>query len=250
MKAIIIHDGGDIRLEEVPDPEIEQSHDAIVRLTASSICDKDLNILNEKYSAMIPENFLEHEGVGIVEQLGAGVNNLNIGDRVIVPSIMACGSCSHCRADDYAHCDQTNPNERVTDASFFNRQKEHGPWAEKVRVPLANINLLKLPDPTTDNQAMDNADTLPTRYSGDDKATTKAGHTVAVFGCGPVGLLAIARARLLHTERIFAIDTSPERLQKAKELGAEIINCNREDPIKAIKRLTAAPAPIQAVATM
>jgi threonine dehydrogenase-like Zn-dependent dehydrogenase len=242
MKAVVFHGIGDIRLDDVPEPKIEQSTDAIVGLTASAICGTDLHFTRGTFPGMQPGTILGHEGVGTVEELGPDVRNLNVGDRVVILSTIACGYCSYCRAGYYAQCDNANPNGPSAGTAFFGGPKETGPFnglqAEKARVPFANVGLVKLPDEVTDNQAILISDIFPTGYFGADMADIKPGHVVAVFGCGPVGQFAIASARLMDAGRIIAVDTIPSRLAMAKAQGAEVIDYNAEDPVEAIKRLT------------
>jgi threonine dehydrogenase-like Zn-dependent dehydrogenase len=242
MKAVVFHAIGDIRLEDVPEPQIEQPTDAIVSLTASAICGTDLHMVRGTLSGMVPGTILGHEGVGTIEAIGSDVRNLNIGDRVVIASTIACGYCSYCRAGYYAQCDNANPNGPLAGTAFFGGPKETGPFnglqAEKARIPFANVGLVKLPHEVIDNQAILLSDIFPTGYFGADMANIKPGHTVAVFGCGPVGQFVIASAKLMDAGRILAVDTIPSRLAMAKKQGAEVIDFNAEDPVEAIKRLT------------
>tara|TARA_R100000541_G_scaffold1201_12_gene5455 strand:- start:65987 stop:67264 length:1278 start_codon:yes stop_codon:yes gene_type:complete len=242
MKAVVYHDVGDIRLEDVPDPKIEAPTDAIVRITASAICGTDLHFVRGTFSGMKPGTILGHEGVGIVEELGEDVRNLQIGDRVVIPSTIACGNCSYCRSGYFAQCDVANPNGKEAGTAFYGGPAATGPFhglqAEKARIPFANIGLVKLPPEISDDQAILLSDIFPTGYFGAEMAEIEAGDTVAVFGCGPVGQFAIASAKLLGAGRIFAIDQYDDRLRMAQRQGAEIIDFNREDPIETIKRLT------------
>ena len=242
MKAVVFHAIGDIRLEDVPEPQIEKPTDAIVRLTSTAICGTDLHMIRGTFTGMVPGTILGHEGVGMVEKLGSDVRNFNINDRVVIPSTIACGYCSYCRAGYYSQCDVANPNGPSAGTAFFGGPKETGPFnglqAEKARIPFASTNLIKVPDGVTDSQAILTSDIFPTGYFGADMAKIKPGHTVAVFGCGPVGQFAIASARLMGAGRIFAIDTIPSRLDAARAQNAEIIDYNAEDPVEAIKRLT------------
>ncbi|AYD65902.1 glutathione-dependent formaldehyde dehydrogenase [Achromobacter spanius] len=242
MKAVVFHGIGDIRLDTVPDPVLQEDNDAIVRLTASAICGTDLHFIRGTMESMKPGTILGHEGVGVVEQLGPGVRNLNVGDRVVIPSTIACGYCSYCRAGYYAQCDVANPNGRDAGTSFYGGPQSTGPFnglqAELARVPFANVNLVKVPDGVSDEQALMLSDIFPTGYFGADLADIKPGHTVAVFGCGPVGQFAIASAKLMHAGRIFAVDTVPDRLAMARAQGAEVIDFNAEDPVACIKGLT------------
>jgi threonine dehydrogenase-like Zn-dependent dehydrogenase len=242
MKAVVFRDVGDIRLDDVPEPRIEQPTDAIVRLTASAICGTDLHMVRGTFSGMVPGTILGHEGVGVVEQVGPDVRNLNVGDRVVIPSTIACGYCSYCRAGYYAQCDVANPNGPSAGTAFFGGPKESGPFnglqAEKARIPFANVGLVKLPDEVSNDEAILLSDIFPTGYQGADMAHIKPGHTVVVFGCGPVGQFCILSAKILGAGRIFAVDTIPDRLAMARAQGAEVIDYNAEDPVETIKRLT------------
>lgn len=242
MKAVVFHGIGDIRLDNVPEPKILHPMDAIVRLTASAICGTDLHMIRGTFSGMIPGTILGHEGVGIVEEIGANVRNLKIGDRVVIPSTIGCGSCSYCRTGYYAQCDEANPNGPSAGTAFFGGPKDTGPFqglqAEYARIPYANVGLVKLPQGVTDDQAIMLSDIFPTAYFGAEIAEISPGDTVAVFGCGPVGLFAIASAQLLGAGRILAVDTIASRLDMARDLGAEVIDFNAEDPVETIQSLT------------
>lgn len=242
MKAVVFHHVGDIRLEDVPEPKIEQPTDAIVRLTASAICGTDLHFVRGTVPGMQEGTILGHEGVGIVEQVGDGVRNIMVGDRVVIPSTIACGYCAYCRDGYYAQCDNANPNGPSAGTAFYGGPQESGSFnglqAEKARIPFANVNLIKLPDEVSDEQAILLSDIFPTGYFGADLADIKPGHTVAIFGCGPVGQFTIASVKLMDAGRIFAIDNIPDRLEMAKRQGAEIINFDEEDPVQTIKDLT------------
>ena len=242
MKAIVFHDIGDIRLEDVPEPELLEPTDAIVRITASAICGTDLHFVRGTVGGMAKGTILGHEGVGIVEALGSDVRNLQVGDRVVIPSTIACGNCSYCRAGYYAQCDAANPNGKEAGTAFFGGPKNsgsfHGLQAEKARIPYANIGLVKLPSDITDDQAILLSDIFPTGYFGAEMAEITTGDTVAVFGCGPVGQFAIASAKLLGAARVFAIDKHQDRLHMAQQQGAEIINFEEEDPVETLRRMT------------
>jgi threonine dehydrogenase-like Zn-dependent dehydrogenase len=242
MKAVVFHGVGDIRLDDVPEPTLQQPTDAIVRITSSAICGTDLHFIRGSAPDMEPGTILGHEGVGVVEALGADVRNLEVGDRVLIPSTIACGNCAYCRAGYFAQCDVANPNGKKAGTSFFGGPKATGPFhglqAEKARIPYANIGLIKLPEAITDNQAIAMSDIFPTAWFGAEMAEIKDGDTVAVFGCGPVGLFAIISAKLMGAGRVFAIDGLNDRLARARHLGAECINFEEEDPVEAINRLT------------
>ncbi|HET6158207.1 MAG TPA: zinc-dependent alcohol dehydrogenase [Dongiaceae bacterium] len=242
MKAVVFRGVGDIRIEDVAEPKIEQPTDAIVRLTSSAICGTDLHFVRGTASGVNPGTILGHEGVGIVEKIGAMVRNFNVGDRVVIPSTIACGSCSYCRAGYFAQCDNANPNGKQAGTAFFGGPAENGGFsgmqAEKVRVPFANVGLVKLPDEISDDQAILLSDIFPTGYFAAEMAEIEPGDTVAVFGCGPVGQFAIAGARLMRAGRIFAIDNKEDRLAMARRQGAETIDFDAEDPVRTILSLT------------
>ncbi|TFW28876.1 zinc-dependent alcohol dehydrogenase [Massilia horti] len=247
MKAVVFHDVGDIRLEDVPEPKIENPNDAIVRVTVSAICGTDLHFVRGSVSGMRAGTILGHEAVGIVEQVGSNVRNVAVGDRVVIPSTIACGYCSYCRAGYYSQCDTTNPNGPAAGTSFYGGPEANGGFnglqAEKARIPFASVNLVKLPDEITDDQAILLSDIFPTGYFGAELANIKPGHTVVVFGCGPVGQFAIASAKLMGAGRILAVDNLPDRLEMARKQGAETINFDEEDPVKMCKELTGGIGP-------
>src|SRR3954465_7280418 len=173
MKAVVFHDIGDTRLDEVRDPRIEQPTDAVVKITASAICGTDLHMIRGTMPGMKPGTILGHEGVGVIEELGKAVRNFHVGDRVVIPSTLGCGYCSYCRAGYYAQCDNANPNGPHAGTAFFGGPAPTGPppgpvffggpartgplqglQAEKARVPYAAVNLVKLPDEVSDEQAI------------------------------------------------------------------------------------------------
>jgi threonine dehydrogenase-like Zn-dependent dehydrogenase len=242
VKAVVFRGVGEIALEEVPDPTIQEPTDAIVRITVSAICGTDLHFIRGTFGGVEPGSILGHEGVGIVEELGHDVRNLSIGDRVVIPSTVACGTCSYCRDGYYAQCDVANPNGPDAGTVFFGGPKQTGPLpgmqAERVRVPYANIGLLRLPDAVSDDDAILLSDIVPTGWFGADIAGISDGDTVAVFGCGPVGQFAIAAALHMGASRVLAVDELGDRLETARRQGAETIDFGREDPVETIKRLT------------
>src|SRR4029079_12031910 len=175
------------------------ANDAIVALTASAICGTDLHMVRGTLSGMQKGTILGHEGVGIVEEIGKGVRNLSPGDRVGIPSTIGCGNCSYCRAGCYAQCDNANPNGSDAGTAFFGGPKSSGPFdglqAEFARIPFANVGLVKLPEEVGDDDAILLSDIFPTAYFGAELAEICDGNSVAVFGCGPVGLFAIMSAQ-------------------------------------------------------
>jgi threonine dehydrogenase-like Zn-dependent dehydrogenase len=242
MKAVVFRGVGDIRLEDVPEPKIKEATDAIVRLTASAICGTDLHMVRGTMPGMKPGTILGHEGVGIVEEVGKNVRNIRVGDRVVVSSTIACGYCSYCRAGYFSQCDNANPNGSMAGTAYFGGPADSGPFdglqAEKARIPFASVGLVKLPDEVTDSQAILLSDIFPTGYFGADMARIHPGATVAVFGCGPVGLFAIRSAQIMDAGRILAVDRVESRLAMARDLGAEVIDFDKEDPIEVIRSLT------------
>ncbi len=242
MKAVVFHGVGDIRLEDVPDPSIQHPQDAIVRITTSAICGTDLHMVRGTVTNMVPGTILGHEGVGVVEDVGREVNNLRRGDRVVIPSTIACGYCSYCRDGYYSQCDNANPNGHLAGTAFYGGPRETGPFnglqAEYARIPFATVGPIKLPDEVIDEQAILLSDVFPTGFFGADMADIEPGKTVAVFGCGPVGQFAIMSAILMDAGRVFAVDTIPSRLDLARSQGAEVLDFNQVDPVEAIRELT------------
>ena len=242
MKAVVCHGIGDIRLEDVPEPRIQDSHDAIVRITASAICGTDLHMVRGTVTGMVPGTILGHEGVGVVEEVGRHVRNLSGRPRGVLSTI-ACGYCSYCRDGYYSQCDNANPNGKRAGTAFFGGPKTSGPFhglqAERARIPFANMGLVKLPDEVSDDQAILISDIFPTGYFGADLAEIKPGDTVAVFGCGPVGLFAIEQRQAAQGAGASWQSTNVAyRLEMAREQGAEMIDFSHEDPVQVILELT------------
>lgn len=242
MKAVVFHDVGDIRLDEVAEPKIMDPTDAIVRITTSAICGTDLHMIRGTMQGMQPGTILGHEAVGVVEEAGDGVRNLQAGDRVVIPSTIGCGYCAYCRTGYFAQCDHANPNGPLAGTAFFGGPKSTGPFhglqAEYARVPFANVGLVKLPEEVSDDQAILLSDIFPTAHFGTELAEVRKGNTVAVFGCGPVGQFTIISAFLRGAGRVFAVDNIPSRLEMARSRGAECINFDEDDPVEAIRDLT------------
>jgi threonine dehydrogenase-like Zn-dependent dehydrogenase len=242
MKAVVFNDIGDIRLKDVPEPKIKDDFDAIIKVTTSAICGTDLHMIRGTLGPMASGTILGHEAVGMVESVGKKVRNLREGDRVVIPATIGCGYCSYCRAGYYAQCDVANPNGKLAGTAYLGGPRDSGPFhgtqAEKVRVPFANIGCVKLPEDLSDEEAILLSDIFPTAYFGAENAEITDGDTVAVFGCGPVGQLAIVSSFLMGAGRVIAIDVVPSRLELARSLGAEVINFEDEHPIKTILELT------------
>ncbi|TWT90375.1 Glutathione-independent formaldehyde dehydrogenase [Pseudobythopirellula maris] len=247
MKAVVFHGVGDIRLDDIPEPKIQDPNDAIVQITTSAICGTDLHFVRGTAPGMKPGTVLGHEAVGVVVETGRSVRNLRAGDRVVIPSTIGCGSCSYCRDGYFAQCDTANPNGSLAGTSFYGGPEPTGPFdglqAEYARIPFANVGLVKLPDEVSDEQAIPLSDIFPTGHFGAKLAEVGPGDTVAVFGCGPVGQFAIVSAFLLGAGRVLAIDNLPSRLEIATAQGAETIDFDEEDPVETLRDLTGGIGP-------
>jgi len=240
MKANCWMGKKDVRVEQVPDPSILSKRDAIIRVTSTAICGSDLHLYNGYVPTMEKGDIIGHEFMGEVVELGGGVGNLRVGDRVVVPFTIACGSCAACASGKFACCENSNPNawmqEKMmghTTAGCFGYSHQTGGFAggqaEFVRVPFADVGPLVVPDDMTDEQALFLSDILPTGYMAAEMADIKQGSVVAVFGCGPVGQFAIASAKLLGAERIIAIDRFDYRLDMAVQRAGATDAINYED---------------------
>jgi threonine dehydrogenase-like Zn-dependent dehydrogenase len=242
VKAVVFHGVGDIRLDDVEEPKMQDPQDAIIRLTSSAICGTDLHMIRGTLAGMDPGTILGHEGVGVVEEVGPQVRNLNPGDRVVVGSTIGCGYCMYCRAGFYAQCDNANPNGPQAGTAFFGGPQPTGPFdgmqAEYARIPFAAVNCVKLPEQVTDEQAIMISDIWPTGWFGADIAEVSDGDSVAVFGCGPVGQFAILSAFIMRASQVFAIDRDESRLEMARAQGARVVNFEEEDPVETIFSLT------------
>jgi threonine dehydrogenase-like Zn-dependent dehydrogenase len=240
MKAVVFHGVGDVRLDDVAEPKIKEDTDAIIQTTASAICGTDLHFIRGSMPGMPKGKILGHEAVGVIQEVGKGVRNLKAGDRVVVGSTIACGYCAYCRDGYFSQCDNANPAAEAT--AFYGGPKEAGPFdglqAEYARIPFAYVNAIKLPDNVTDDDAILLSDIVPTAYFAIDMADIKPGRTVAVLGCGPVGQMAIACAKLKDAGRVIAVDAEPDRLQAARNQGAETVDFSKEEPTEVIKELT------------
>jgi len=242
MKAVVWHGVGDIRLDDVPDPTIQDLTDAIVEITASAICGTDLHFVRGTMAGMVPGTILGHEAVGVVREVGPGVRNLRPGDRVVIPSTVGCGYCSYCRAGYFAQCDNANPNGKDAGTVFFGGPQATGPLhglqAQFARVPFANVGPVWLPDEVSDDAAIMLSDIYPTAWFGARLADVSQGDTVLVLGAGPVGQFAITSAFQQGAGRVLVVDGVPSRLDQARARGAEAIDFNTEDPVAVVKELT------------
>jgi threonine dehydrogenase-like Zn-dependent dehydrogenase len=249
MKALTWHGKGDVRCEAVPDPSIQDPRDAIIKVTACAICGSDVHL----YDGIMPEmkrgDVLGHETMGEVVEVGSGVGNLKVGDRVVVPFTIACGECFFCRNGFYSGCERTNPDRAKVEklwghspAGLFGYSHLLGGYAggqaEYMRVPYADVGPAKVPDGLSDEQVLFLSDIFPTGYMAAEFCDVKGGETIAVWGCGPVGQMAIRSAFLLGAERVIAIDTVPERLALAQKSGAETIDFMKDDVYERLQDLT------------
>jgi threonine dehydrogenase-like Zn-dependent dehydrogenase len=242
MRAVVWHGLGDIRLDEVADPRIEQPTDAVISVTRSAICGTDLHMVRGTMPDMQDGTILGHEAVGIVEQVGDQVRGLSPGDRVVACSTIGCGTCSYCRAGYYAQCDTANPNGPAAGTCFFGGPRSTGPvnglQAEKARIPYAMTTLVPLPETVSDDQAILLSDVIPTAWFGARLAEVGDGDTVAVLGAGVVGQLTAVAAARQGAGRVMVVDSIPSRLAMARKHNAEPIDFQQEDPVAAIRELT------------
>jgi threonine dehydrogenase-like Zn-dependent dehydrogenase len=242
MRAVVWKAIGDISVDDVADPRIEQPTDAVIRVTTSAICGTDLHLIRGTLPGMRPGQVLGHEAVGEVVAVGSEVRNFSPGDRVVVGSTIACGYCSYCRAGYESQCDNANPAGPRAGTAYYGGPESAGGYAglqaEYARIPYASANLVSLPDDLGDDQAIMLSDIFPTAWFGTELAEVRHGDTVAVFGCGPVGQLAVLSARLRGAGRVIAVDRTEDRLAFAKRMHAETVNFDAEDPVQAIAELT------------
>ena len=237
MKALVYHGPGKKALEEVPDPQIVQPTDVIVRIDTTTICGTDLHILKGDVPTVTEGRILGHEGVGTVTEIGSAVSTISVGDRVLISCISACGACSYCHQGLYAHC---LADEGVSGIGWILGHLIDGTQAELVRVPFGDDSLYKLPDNVSDDAAVMLSDILPTGFEiGVRYGRVKPGDVVAVVGAGPVGLASIMTAGLYGAARIIALDLDDSRLEKAMAFGAtDVVNNSAEDWIDQVKAMT------------
>lgn len=255
MKALCWMGKKDVRIQNVPDPEILNPRDAIIKITSTAICGSDLHLYDGFVPTMEKGDILGHEFMGEVVDVGDEVKNLKIGDRVVVPFPIACGSCFFCSEKLYSVCENSNPNAWMAEkmwghspSGIFGYSHLTGGYAggqaEYVRVPYADVGPVKVPDGMTDEQVLFLTDILPTGYMAAEACDIKPGSVVAVWGCGPVGQFAIQSAYLLGAERVIAIDRFPERLRMARELSkADTINYAEESVLESLKYMTGGRGP-------
>jgi threonine dehydrogenase-like Zn-dependent dehydrogenase len=242
MKALVYHGSKDVRLDNVPDPVMEAGDDILLRVTATAICGSDLHLYRGKVPGMKEGDILGHEFMGIVEEVGPQVTKVQKGDRVVIPFTISCGDCFFCEQELFSGCENTNPDPGMavnkkgvrSGAGMYGYTHLTGGYsggqAEFVRVPKGNAGPFKVPDGLSDDKVLFLSDILPTGYQAVLNAKVRQGSTVAIFGAGPVGLMAAASARMLGAERIYMVDHHPYRLQfAAEQYGVVPINFDEVD---------------------
>jgi threonine dehydrogenase-like Zn-dependent dehydrogenase len=250
MKAVVYHRPGRVEVNDVADPKIEDPQDIVLRVTATAICGSDLHIYNG-FFPQVKDMIMGHEFMGVVEETGRDVNKLRKGDRVVVPFPVACGACFFCQHELPGHCENSNPKYYGPEGALLDQKGGGlfgytdfyggyaGGQAEYVRVPYANFGPRKIPDGFQDEEVLFLTDIFPTGYTAIDWAGVNGGETVAVFGCGPVGLMAQKAAWLRGANCVIGIDIQKYRLAAARETAnSETINAQEIDPIKAVRELT------------
>ena len=255
MKALVWHGKEDVRCDTVSDPSIEHERDAIVKVTSCAICGSDLHLFHNMIPAMLPGDIMGHEMMGEVVEVGSGVNGrLRKGERIVVPFTIICGQCEQCRRGNFSVCETTNRNKHLaekvfghTTAGLFGYTHLTGGYpggqAEYVRVPFADTTHIKVPDTLSDEQVLFLGDIFPTGWQAAAQCEIEPSDTVAVWGCGPVGPMAIRSAVLQGAKRVIAIDRLPERLSMAEAGGATTINFDEESVIEQLNDLTSGKGP-------
>jgi alcohol dehydrogenase len=250
MKALVFHHPKKVRVDEVPDPIIEQDTDVILKVTSTAICGSDLHIYNG-FIPQLKDMVLGHEFMGIVEEVGKGIKNLKKGDRVVVPFPIACGHCFFCQHELPIHCESSNPKNYGPEGGLLTQKGGglfgytdlyggyNGGQAEYVRVPYANFGPRKIESDFEDEQVLFLTDIFPTGWSAIDWAELKGGETVAVFGCGPVGIMAQKAAWLKGAGRVIGIDILDYRLEIARKTAkSETLNLKEVNVIEVIREMT------------
>lgn len=263
MKALTWHGKNDIRCESVPDPQIQDDGDVVIKVTSCAICGSDLHIFDGLIPGMQSGDVLGHETMGEVVEVGRGVSRLAVGDRIVVPFTISCGECFFCKRGFYSGCERTNPNAAAattlwghSPAGLFGYSHTLGGFAggqaEYLRVPHADVGPIKVPSGLTDDQVLFLSDIFPTGYMAAEFCDIAPGDTIAIWGAGPVGQMALKSAFMLGAGRVIVVDTVPERLALAAAGGAITIDFMKDDVYEKIQDLTqgrGADACIDAVGT-
>ncbi|WP_299450702.1 zinc-dependent alcohol dehydrogenase [uncultured Pigmentiphaga sp.] len=254
MKALCWHGKKDIRYDTVPDPRIEEPGDAIVKVSACAICGSDLHLFDGFMPGMKAGDVMGHEFMGEVVEVGPAARKLKVGDRVVVPFTICCGACDQCRRGNYSVCERTNRNKDLatkafghTTAGLFGYTHLTGGYAggqaEYVRVPYADTTHIKVPADLTDEQVLFLGDILPTGWQAAVQCDIAPTDTVAIWGAGPVGLMAMRSAQLLGARQVIVIDRVAERLAMAAKAGATVIDFEQESVVERLRDLTAGKGP-------
>ena len=254
MKALVWHGKEDIRCETVPDPAIEDERDAIIKVTSCAICGSDLHLFHNLIPAMKPGDIVGHEMMGEVVDTGRGVKKLKVGDRIVVPFTINCDECDQCKRGNYSLCERSNRNKTLADKLFGHATAGlfgythltggySGGQAEYLRVPFADGTHIKVPDSLSDEQALFLGDIFPTGWQAAVQCDISRSDTVAIWGAGPVGQMAIRSAIILGARQVVAIDRLPERLSMAAAAGAETINFEEDSVLEALDELTGGKGP-------
>ncbi len=243
MRALTWQGIEDVQVKDVPDPRIQDPHDAVVRVTSTAICGSDLHLYKVLAPYLKPGDVLGHEFMGIVEEVGSAVSTLQVGDRVVMPFNISCGHCWMCDRGLFAQCETTQNREQGKGASLFGYTSLYGAvpggQAERVRVPHADFGPVKLPKDMPDERFLYLSDILPTAWQGVQYADVPDGGSLAVIGLGPVGLLAVRSAKQLGIQNVIGVDMVPDRLAKAQASGAQTVNLSEvKDVGDAVRDLT------------
>ncbi|RBY87802.1 glutathione-independent formaldehyde dehydrogenase [Blastococcus sp. TF02A-30] len=240
MKAVVYRGPKDVAIQDVPDPTIQSPTDAVIRITTTNICGSDLHMY-EGRTGVEEGKVLGHENMGIVEAVGPGVDRIQVGDRVSVPFNVACGTCRNCTQGWTSFCLRANPTEGMDGAAYgyANMGPYDGGQAEYLRVPWADFNLLRLPPGTEhENDFTMLSDIFPTGWHGVELSGQQPGDRVAVFGAGPVGLMAAHSALLRGASEVFVVDKEPDRLRLAGSIGATPVDFSQGDPVEQLMDAT------------
>lgn len=256
MKAVCWMGKEKMQVHDVPDPKLLNPRDAIIKITTTCICGSDLHLYNGLVPTLEQGDILGHEFMGEVVEVGSGINKekLKAGDRVVVPFTIACGSCFACKDELWSCCDNSNPNAWIAEkimgyspSGLFGYTHMLGGYsggqAQYARVPFADVGPIKIPDGIPDEKVVFLSDIFPTGYMAAENCSIRSGDTVAVWGCGPVAQFAIRSCFMLGAGRVIAIDRVPERLQMARDAGAETLNCDQTDVIDALHDMTGNQGP-------
>jgi threonine dehydrogenase-like Zn-dependent dehydrogenase len=240
MKAVVWHGKRDVRVDTVPDPAIQKPDDVIVRVTSSGICGSDLHLYEVLGPFLEEGDILGHEPIGVVTEVGASITNLRPGDRVVVPFNVACGTCYMCRLGLFSQCEMTQVHEHGKGAALFGYTKLYGHvaggQAEYLRVPQAQFGPIRVPEGPADDRFVYLSDVLPTAWQAVEYAAVPPGGSVVVLGLGPIGDMCSRVAWLRGAGRVIGVDLVPERLDRARHNGADVLNLTEHKDIAAVIR--------------